>query len=136
MAARTKGQVHFQAPEHRKIGDRAILRFSDGDISGDRLKYAGHGFSGGLTLSFGQIVALAGDFYGNCKTIGDAEQISDQWQTNPEASIQRFMSNSDLLNNDTRGYLQAVVEIMLRQEAEVATAIQNGQDVAQVGRHF
>ncbi|KAL8791962.1 MAG: hypothetical protein Q9195_005451 [Heterodermia aff. obscurata] len=131
MAPQTKCRVHFQAPEHRSIGDRAILRFSDGDISGNRFNYVGPGFPDGLTLTLGQIFALAGDFYGNCQLIGDAEQISDQWQTNPEASIQRFLSNTDLLNDDTKGYLQAVVSVMLKQDAEIKAAIQNGQDVAQ-----
>ncbi|RSL48466.1 hypothetical protein CEP54_012909 [Fusarium duplospermum] len=131
MSAQTKGTVGFQGPEHRGIGDRAVLKYVDGDVSGADFSYAGPGFRNGLVLSFGQIVALAGDFYGNCQLIGDAEQISDQWHTNPEASIQRFLSNSELLNKDTRGYLNEVVDIMSQQERDVATAIQKGQDVAQ-----
>ncbi|KAI0490237.1 hypothetical protein F4859DRAFT_520057 [Xylaria cf. heliscus] len=113
-------RLTFQAPEHRQIGDRAILTFSDGSISGANFNYAGPGFPNNLTISFGQIIALAGDFYGNCQLIGDAEQISDQWHTNPEASIKRFLSNTDLLNKDSRGYLQAILKIMLSQEAEVS----------------
>jgi hypothetical protein len=132
MAAMASGTVGFQAPEHRGIGDRALLPFSDGDVSGDQFNYAGPGLPDYLTLSFGQIVALGGDFYGNCQLVGDAEQISDKWPTNPEASIQRFMSNTDLLNNDTKKYLRKVVNIMLEQEAEIEAAIQNGQDVARV----
>lgn len=124
----------FQAPEHRGIGDRVVLRFPDGNISGAEFKYAGGaGFPDKMTLSFGQIIALAGDFYGNCKRLGDAEQISDKWYSDPEASIQRFLSNTDLLNKNTKGYLHAVVKIMEKQEADIREVIHKGQDVAQVG---
>lgn len=130
MAARTKQSFKFQSPEHRQISDRAVLPFSDGDVAGVNFNYAGPGFPRDLTISLGQIVALAGDLYGNC----DGEQISDQWQTNREASIKQFLSNTDLLNKDTKGYLQSIVKIMLAQEREIAAAIRDGKDVAQVGR--
>lgn len=130
MAARTKQSFKFQSPEHLQIGDRAVLPFSDGDVAGVNFNYAGPGFPRDLTISLGQIVALAGDLYGNC----DGEQISDQWQTNREASIKQFLSNTDLLNKDTKGYLQSIVKIMLAQEREIAAAIRDGKDVAQVGR--
>jgi len=123
MAPWTKGTVDFQAPEHRGISDRAVLKFSDSDISGADFNYTGPGFQDDLVLSFGQIVALTGDFYGNCQFPGDAEQISDQWNTNPEASIRRFLSNSEQLNQDTKGYLNRVVSLMLQQEQELAAAI-------------
>lgn len=35
---------------------------------------------------------------------------------------------------DTKGYLQSIVKIMLAQEREIAAAIRDGKDVAQVGR--
>ena len=136
MAGQTVDPPGFQAPEHRRIGDKAVLQFPDHDVSGDKFDYVGPGFPDGLTLSLGQIFALAGDFYGNCQMFGDAEQISDRWEKNPEASIQRFLSNASLLNDNTAGYLRKVVSIMLTQELEVAAAIKDGQDPAQVGTGF
>ncbi|KAI1454127.1 hypothetical protein F4805DRAFT_469599 [Annulohypoxylon moriforme] len=136
MAAGIKEPCKFQAPEHRQIGDRAVLPFSDGNLVGANFNYRGSGFPHDLTISLGQIIALAGDFYGNCKIIGDAEQISDHWKTNPEASIRRFISNTELLNKNSRGYLQPVLNIMLTQEREIAAAIRDGKDVAQHDRDW
>jgi hypothetical protein len=79
--------LNFQAPEHRRIGDRLLLCFDDGNIAGADFRYAGPGFGDNLTLSYGQIVALASDFYCNCQTLGDAEQISDLWHAHQERSV-------------------------------------------------
>ncbi|OJD34158.1 phosphatidylcholine-hydrolyzing phospholipase [Diplodia corticola] len=118
----------FEGPEHQKIGDGILLRLPDGNISGGQFSYQ---VGKNVELSFGQIVSLAGDFYGNSKTTGDAEQISDQWDTNREASISRFLGNADLLRLDTAGYLEPVLAILMAQEREISNMLREGRDPAQ-----
>lgn len=119
----------FEGPEHRKIGDSVLLSHPNGDVMGGSFDYE---VGSGINLSYGQIVALAGDFYGNCQTVGDAEQISDQWDINTRASIDRFLANASLLEQDTRGYLKAVLDIMAEEEREILQMLDKGRDAAQV----
>lgn len=77
-------------------------------------------------------MALAGDFYGNWKVIGDAEQISDKWSTDPAASVRRFEENATTLATDSPGYLEKVLTIMKEERAIIAAAVAAGKDPAQV----
>ncbi|KAB2569534.1 hypothetical protein DBV05_g11793 [Lasiodiplodia theobromae] len=124
------GGFRFEGPEHRKIGDAILLRLPTGNIDGKDFSYQVG--KKNIKLSYGQIVSLAGDFYGNCKYLGDAEQISDKWDGDPDASIARFVKNADLLQLDKAGYLKDVIRIMEDQEKEVKQALKDGKDIAQV----
>lgn len=123
------GGFKFEGPEHRTIGDAILLRLPTGNIDGKDFSYQ---VGKNIELSYGQIVSLAGDFYGNCKYVGDAEQISDKWDTDPQASITRFLENANLLQLDKAGYLEDVMRIMEDQEKEIKQVLKDGKDIAQV----
>ncbi|MCJ1386226.1 hypothetical protein MMC17_009352 [Xylographa soralifera] len=123
------GTVGFQAAEHQRIGDNVLLTYPKGQ---SRVKGSDFNYSvGDIDLSYGWICALAGAFYGNCELMGDAEQISDKWATDPESSINRFILNSQKLSNDSRGYLKRLIKLMNSQAEEVYKAQEQGGDAAQ-----
>jgi len=78
------GNVRFEAGEHAAIGDSAVLRFSASD-KGTLAHEIKLTLPNGLKLTYGEIVALGGDFYG----IPDAP-ISDG-QTQAER-VDRFIN--------------------------------------------
>ena len=119
----------FQSAEHQRIGDNIRLQYSNGKtISGRDFGYE----IGSCNLSYGLVCALAGDFYGHYKLFGDAEQISDKWDSDPEGSIARFLKNAGLLSGDVGGNLSTILQEMASQEHDVLTAQDQGKDPAQV----
>ncbi|KAJ7922002.1 hypothetical protein B0H13DRAFT_2413373 [Mycena leptocephala] len=95
------------------------------------------GDEGNKTLTYGLIIALAGDFYGNyTSSSGDVEQISDNWDTYPDASIALGIEVAKTLSGDTEGYLSGILNTMTNEENEVLDGIQKGQDVAQIFAGF
>ncbi|KAJ7153772.1 hypothetical protein C8R46DRAFT_912225 [Mycena filopes] len=102
-------------------------------MQGDTFQYR----IGASTVTYGLIVALAGDFYGNyTHLVGDVEQISDKWVSNPESSIALGVKLAETLSNDTEKYLAYVLQTMKKEEDEVRTRIAKGEDVAQVYASF
>lgn len=90
--------------------------------------------AGSSNLTYGDIVALGGDFYANWSYTGDCpEQISDKWYSNKTASVEQFLSDAKALATDAGGYLRCILSTMRSQENEVQTGIRNGEDPAQVG---
>ena len=60
-----RGTVGFESSEHTYLGDQATLHFEDGDVIAARLKIPiGAPYTNATPLTYGSIVALAGDFYG------------------------------------------------------------------------
>ena len=121
------GIVYFQAAEHQNIGENVLLQYPMGQ---GRVK--GSDFNYSVDISYGWICALAGDFYGNCSYLGDAEQISDKWAADQEASINRFNLSPQRLSNNTRGYLEKLIKRMASQANDVYQAQELGKDAAQV----
>ena len=112
------------------IGDKLVLYYDEEDVSGLDFQYqaASH------TLSLGYIVALAGDFYGNWKTVstGCVEQVSDHWTSQPEQSISLFLTIAEWLRVDNGGYLSCIIDNMAAQEQKVTDGERQGKDPAQV----
>ncbi|KAF8249240.1 hypothetical protein K440DRAFT_660254 [Wilcoxina mikolae CBS 423.85] len=118
--------VGFEAGEHTLIGDLLYLNLDK--------RTQGKDFNFKIKdqlVSLGNIVALAGDFYGNWKTLGDAEQISDKWPQDKDASIKRFKANAADLATDKPGYLKKVLKIMAEERKIIHDAQQKGKDPAQ-----
>ena len=113
------------------IGDNLRLFYDDEkEVPGIDFQYV----AGSHTLSLGDVVALAGDFYGNWKTLstGCVEQISDSWTVDPERSISLFLTVAEWLSSDNGGYLKCILENMAKQEKNVTDSVEQGKDPAQV----
>ena len=69
-------RLGFEYAEHRFLGDTIHLKnSSDKDIEAASWKFT---LSNGLKLTYGEICALAGDFYGTDKPISDGKTLEDQ----------------------------------------------------------
>ena len=113
---------------------------------------AGHKHDKGhrFVLSFGDVIALAGDYYGNwgCKDISCTacnEQISDNYDKDPSRSITLFKKISAALSDNINilefpmigevkgpGYLRCALHLMAAERKDVEAAREAGQDVSQV----
>ncbi|KAF7335120.1 Phosphatidylcholine-hydrolyzing phospholipase [Mycena venus] len=126
-------QYYGMAAEHASIGDLVELQLDTGIIKGKDFKYPA-GPLGDKILSYGHIVALAGDFYGNFQLVGDAEQLSDNLtkDTSLEDIIKRADGVAGTLSNDTRKYLGAVLATMGKEKNEVDIGLKAGKDAAQI----
>jgi hypothetical protein len=110
----------FEGPEHEALGDGLTFYHSDGSAftqSPPDVNY--FQTQGGQLLSFGQILALAGDFYGV-----PSQPISDG--ANPQEQQQRFQNAFDTLYTETstNGVYQAqnILAVMQAQSDAVANA--------------
>ncbi|KAJ7766472.1 hypothetical protein DFH07DRAFT_955203 [Mycena maculata] len=133
-----KKVILFESGEHELIGDKVKLKFHGKDpISGSQFAYKA-GAQGEYTLSYGLIVALAGDFYGNYTAgPGDAEQLSDNWDDdNPQKSVKLAFELAESLSADKEQYLGAVMSTMKKEWKEVIDGMRNGMDVAQIFHGF
>ncbi|MFJ2386649.1 phospholipase [Pseudomonas koreensis] len=106
--ARKSGpRVRFEGGEHTAIGDSATLYFSDSDTGSPAWSVQLH-LPNGLQLTYGQVVALGGDFYG----IPD-KPISDG--ATPAERVQRFTAAFNSLatlpaSKDEAGKILAVMQ--------------------------
>ena len=120
----------------KAIGDQVIVSYLNGPVAGINFRFpvATSIIRAAVFLSFGDIVALAGDFYANWQTIGAQcqPQISDNYDTNPAASIAIFQKVADGLAGDSSSVLPCILQTMQAQALAVQTAIASGQDPAQV----
>jgi len=86
-------------------------------------------------LSFGQIVALSGDFYGNYTVgLGDVDQLSDNWYIQPARSVELAYLLVVKLVNDEGGYLGPLIKLMEEQKEkkEKLDVSNDAQDSAEV----
>ncbi|KAJ6528628.1 hypothetical protein DFH09DRAFT_1371197 [Mycena vulgaris] len=132
-----KKVILFESGEHEDIGDKVMLQFDGGKtVSGKDFAYPA-GAQGEHPLSYGLVVALAGDFYGKVKaTPGDREQLSDRWDTDRESSIVLAFKLAKSLSTDKKGYLVRVLKTMAEERTQVLAGIAKGQDVAQIFRNI
>lgn len=119
--------------EQALIGDVLSLKFPDKEILGKDFAFKiPSWWFWEKKVSLGNIVALAGDFYANWNFLGDAEQISDKWDKDQEASIALFKTVAWKLAYDTPGYLSAVLKVMASQMDAIKKAVEEDKDPAQV----
>ena len=105
------------------------LKYDNGTITGANFQYK----ADNLPLSFGRILALAGDFYANWKYLYPCRrQVSDRYDLYPESCILTFMNITDKLKNDTEGFLRCVLNKMAKEIRMIDRARRNHEDFAQV----
>ncbi len=115
------GKVEFEGGEHTAIGDSALLYFSAADpgTPASRVQLV---LPNGLSLSYGQIVALGGDFYGiPDQPISDGATLADR--------VRRFSNAWDTLAT-ARGALSEapqILEVMQQEIDAVNKALSEGQ---------
>lgn len=117
----------FEGSEHRKIGDQGFHNFLESDDGEEFIDLLDEDFfdtsgevsrfkiNDNLWLSAGEIVALAGDFYG----VAD-EPICDG--SNPEARQQRFINAYNTLRNANPEEVKAILKVLDEEERVVEQA--------------
>jgi hypothetical protein len=115
------------------IGDHVTLYYDSVNITGADFNYSVSGTN--IQLSYGLVIALAGDFYANWTTSsGCAVQISDFWKTNQSAAVESVVEMSGWLATNKWNYLPCILRYMKEQRKNVLDAVKNGMDPAQVRR--
>jgi hypothetical protein len=115
------GQVGFEGGEHTAIGDSAMLYFAQGD-PGDVAWNVQLHLPNGAQFTYGQIVALGGDFYGV-----PARPISDG--TTPEDRIARFVAAFETLATNPAAVAESkeILAVMKIEIDAVNAALFDGQ---------
>jgi hypothetical protein len=119
-----KGIVQFEGGEHTAIGDSATLSFSAGD-PGRPAYSVPLALPNGLSLTYGQIVALGGDFYG----LPDAP-ISDG--ASQQDRVTRFTNAFNTLATAPAAASEApqILQVMQTEINAVNQAIDAGQSAS------
>ncbi|KAI9170786.1 hypothetical protein HJFPF1_00259 [Paramyrothecium foliicola] len=120
-------QPQFESPEHTSIGDQILLKYSNSTVSGSNFNYEVKD----SILSFGDIIALAADFYYRWRVGECHPSISDDWDINPSRSLDIAAENVNLLRTDSPDILNCVRPLIQQQRAETKDARSRGQDIAQ-----
>ncbi|KAK7226255.1 hypothetical protein V2G26_014258 [Clonostachys chloroleuca] len=82
-------------------------------------------------LTFGDFIALAGDFYSRWQLDGCIPSISDDWDSDPEKSLAIAAKNVNLLRTDSPDSLKCVGPLIQEQGEYVKQAAMDGRDIAQ-----
>ncbi len=90
----------------------------------------------GIPLSFGDVIALAADYFYHWKLGPCYPSISDDWDRNPSRSREIAADSVNLLRTDWEGFLEKVLRGIHDQENKVSNAVGKGQDVAQVYKDY
>lgn len=111
----------FESAEHVITVKGCKLKFRDNPEEKDAVTYKFH-LQNGLTLTYGQIIALAGDFYGDpakpvCKA-GDQSQREAQFLKNFESLASRPEACAET---------ERILEILKKEFQEIAKAIRDGK---------
>ncbi|VVN92610.1 hypothetical protein PS834_02001 [Pseudomonas fluorescens] len=113
--------LRFEGGEHTAIGDETLLRFVQGEpsIPGSQVKLH---LPNGLALTYGQIIALGGDFYGI-----PGHPISDG--ASPAERVQRFTAafNSLATLPASRDEAGKILAVMQKEINAVRQAIKEGK---------
>ena len=113
--------LRFEGGEHTAIGDETLLRFVQGEpsIPGSQVKLH---LPNGLALTYGQIIALGGDFYGI-----PGQPISDG--ASPAERVQRFTAafNSLATLPASRDEAGKILAVMQKEINAVKQAIKEGK---------
>jgi hypothetical protein len=120
-ALKGKPQLRFEGGEHTAIGDRTLLRFIKDAPAVPASQVELH-LPNGLALTYGQIVALGGDFY------GIPDQPVSEGATAAER-IQRFINafNSLAVLPASNAEAKLILGVMQKEIAAVKQAIKDGK---------
>lgn len=121
----------FESVEHENIGNKVKLRFPLPDradlsqevLGGERLLR----LPNGLKLYFGQIIALAGDFYGVPKhpIIDPAEKLEDQKSGRRERFIAAYNTLAKADYKKVKKELDELLQIMTKERSEIESVLEN-----------
>ncbi|KAI1077784.1 hypothetical protein F5B20DRAFT_592508 [Whalleya microplaca] len=120
-APKKQGSLGFEYAEHGFLGDNIELQWIDG--KGHLASEVPLKLPNELSLTYGQINGLAGDFYGTTKPISDGATLIEQ--------MQRFTQAWHSLAGDTsRQPCEAhmILEILLQEVNAVNKALEEGKD--------
>lgn len=118
------GGEEFESAEHENIGNKVKLRFPVSNPSSGRRFLR---LPNGLELSFGQIIALAGDFYGVPESpIIDPSEEHDKKTTGRR---QRFIAAYNTLASaeydDIKKELDQILKIMTKEKSQIEAALES-----------
>ena len=127
-----EGGQEFEAAEHENIGNKVKLRFPVQNPNSEKREQKVLGANrlltlpNGLQLTFGKIIALAGDFYGvSEKSIIDPSEKHDQMTT---GGRKRFIAAySTLANAEYDGIkkeLDQILKIMTEEKNQIEAALE------------
>ena len=106
-AAAQEPALHFASPEHEVLGARVFLRLPEGrGDTGEHVVLLRTRASDGtqLALSYAELLALAGDFYGvPYARVGDGQAFDSAWSARTEAATVAF--RRDLLSLAYQGHV-------------------------------
>ncbi|MDN5510007.1 MAG: phospholipase, partial [Pseudomonas sp.] len=113
--------LRFEGGEHTAIGDDTLLRFSK-DAPAIPARQVELHLPNGLALTYGQVIALGGDFYGI-----PGQPISDG--NSPSERVQRFTAafNSLAVLPASRQEAQKILAVMQKEINAVNQAIKDGK---------
>ncbi len=114
----------FEGGEHTAIGNNVVLRFSVSDV-GTLAHQVPLEVQPGLSLTYGQILALAGDFYG-------VPDLPIAYGITPDDRKQRFHAAYGSLATGSVAEARSILRIMQREIDEVNAALDRGEPPADV----
>lgn len=120
-ALKGKPQLRFEGGEHTAIGDGTLLRFIKDAPAVPASQIALH-LPNGLALTYGQVVALGGDFYGiPDQPVSEGASAADR--------IQRFANafNSLAVLPASNAEAKLILGVMQKEIAAVKQAIKDGK---------
>lgn len=126
----TKLGIGLESAEHALMGDTLYLKLTDG-TSTPSSEFPFDFYDGKLQLTYGQINALAGDFYGTDEPICQGTNEKDQ--------IARFMrAYNTLAQNPSRQpqEAQAIIAALQNEVDKVNGAISDGKDPSETYAHL
>ncbi|MGL6243598.1 phospholipase [Pseudomonas sp.] len=120
-ALKGKPQLKFEGGEHTAIGDSTLLRFTKDAPAVPASQVQLH-LPNGLALTYGQIVALGGDFYG----------IPDQPVSEGASAADRIQRFTDAFNSlavlpASNAEAKLILGVMQKEIAAVKQAIKDGK---------
>lgn len=122
--AKTAPIYNFGSAEHKYAGDEVKLQLAPGIVGKDKTRLT---LPNGLQLSYGEIVTLAGDFY------GDPDHPISLGKNNIDKH-DRFMNafNSLATNNAAVTEAPKILNVVNNEEAQLAAGIRAGESPAKV----
>lgn len=90
----------------------------------------------GSKLSFGEIVSLAGDYFGAWDISQCPKQICDGYQSNPSSSVKRFEEIASLMRNEQAKDLECIQNALREMRGEFCPQVSAGRDPVQVYKNI
>ena len=118
-------RILFESVEHENIGNKVKIRFPSGQdvLVADRLLR----LPNGLQLSFGQIIALAGDFYGipEHPIIDPSEEHDKKTTGRRKRYIAAYNTLAKVEYDGIKKELDKILEVMAEEKRAIDAAIRN-----------